>query len=125
MPEVSVAIPVRDGGKLFAGVLAALAAQTVEHELLVCDSGSTDGSRELSLAQGARMLEIEPEHFTHGGVRNKLMAAAHGEHVALLSQDAEPADERWLERLLEGFELAGDVAIAYGPYRPRPEASVA
>jgi glycosyltransferase involved in cell wall biosynthesis len=44
MADVSVAIPVRDGGELFAGVLAALAGQTVAHELLVCDSGSRDGS---------------------------------------------------------------------------------
>ncbi len=38
------------------------------------------------------------------------------------TQDAEPADERWLERLLGGFGLAEDVAIVYGPYRPRPDA---
>ena len=44
MSEVSVAIPVRNGGELLASTLAAVATQTVEHELLVCDSGSTDGS---------------------------------------------------------------------------------
>ncbi len=33
MSEVTVAIPVRDGGALLAGVLDALASQTVEHEL--------------------------------------------------------------------------------------------
>jgi len=90
----------------------------------VCDSGSRDGSVELARSYGARVLEIPSGSFAHGPVRNLLMREATGAHVALLSQDAEPADERWLERLLEGFELAGDVAIAYGPYRPRPEASV-
>jgi rhamnosyltransferase len=120
---VSVAIPVRDGGELFAGVLRALADQSVEHELLVCDSGSTDRSPQLAAEHGARVLQIAPEHFDHGGVRNMLMGAARGAHVALLSQDAEPADARWLERLLEGFALAGDVAIVYGPYRPRPDAT--
>jgi rhamnosyltransferase len=45
--------------------------------------------------------------------------------VALLTQDAVPADERWLECLLEGFALAPDVALVYGPYRPRPDASPA
>src|SRR5439155_1053492 len=35
------------------------------------------------------------------------------------------ADERWLERLLGGFELASDIGIVYGPYRPRPGASLA
>jgi hypothetical protein len=43
--------------------------------------------------------------------------------VALLTQDAEPADQLWLERLLGGFDLGEDVGIAYGPYRPRPCAS--
>jgi rhamnosyltransferase len=45
--------------------------------------------------------------------------------VALLTQDAEPADDRWLERLLGGFELGPDVGIVYGPYLPRPDAAPA
>src|SRR5205807_2635472 len=54
--------------------------------------------------------------------RNLLMEHASGARVAMLSQDAEPADEHWLERLLAGFELAQDVAIVYGPYLPRIDA---
>jgi glycosyltransferase involved in cell wall biosynthesis len=122
MPEVSVAIPVRNGGEMFAGVLRALAAQTVEHELLVCDSGSSDGSVALAHAHGARVLEIPARSFSHGGTRNLLMDAARGTHVALLTQDSEPAETCWLERLLEGMEAAQGVALAYGPYRPRPHA---
>jgi glycosyltransferase involved in cell wall biosynthesis len=122
VPDVSVAIPVRDGGELFGGVLRALATQTVEHELVICDSGSTDGSGGLARDHGARVIDMPGSSFSHGGVRNTLMVAATGAHVALLTQDAEPADARWLERLLEGFRLAGDVAIVYGSYRPRPDA---
>ncbi len=123
--SVTVAIPVRDGGALLAGTLRALARQTVAHELLVCDSGSRDGSLELARQHGARVLEIAPERFSHGGTRNLLVREATGAHVALLTQDAEPADERWLERLLEGFALAEDVAIVFGPYLPRADASFA
>lgn len=122
MPEVSVAIPVRDAGVLLAGVLEALASQTVSHELVVCDSGSTDGSLELVRAHAQLVLEIAPADFSHGGVRNRLIEAASGTHVALLSQDSEPAEARWLERLLAGFELGEDVGLVYGPYRPRPDA---
>ena len=149
MSDVTVAIPVRDGGELFVRTLRALERQTVAHELLVCDSGSRDGSPALARAHGARVLEIEPGEFSHGGTRNLLMREARGERVALLTQDAEPADERWLESLLSGFELgdegvegeresggpgecepaewegAGEVAIVYGPYLPRPDASTA
>jgi GT2 family glycosyltransferase len=123
--SATVAIPVRDGGELLARTLAALSAQTVEHELLVCDSGSIDGSVQTARAYGARVLEIASGRFSHGGTRNLLMAEASGARVALLTQDAEPADERWLERLLGGLELAPDVGIAFGPYRPRPDASPA
>jgi GT2 family glycosyltransferase len=125
MAGVTVAIPVRDGGELLAGTLAALARQTVAHELLVCDSGSRDGSAALARAHGARVLEIEPGAFSHGGTRNLLMREAAGAHVALLTQDAEPVDERWLEQLLAGFELERDVGIVYGPYRSRPDAAAA
>ena len=121
--SVTVAIPVRNGGELLARTLAALSVQTVEHELLVCDSGSSDGSGELALTHGARVLRIEPWQFSHGGTRNLLMREAKGARVALLTQDAQPVDERWLERLLDGFELSQDVAIVYGPYRPRPDAA--
>jgi len=125
MPDVTVAIPVRDGGALLQCTLEALSMQTVAHELLVCDSHSSDGSPERARAHGARVIEIGPEHFTHGGARNLLMREAHGARVAFLTQDAEPADERWLERLLGGFELVADVGVVYGPYLPRPDASPA
>jgi GT2 family glycosyltransferase len=123
--DVTVAIPVRDGGGLLAGTLEALSRQTVAHELLVCDSGSTDHSVALAKAHNARVLEIAPGKFSHGGTRNLLMAEAAGVHVALLTQDAEPADEHWLERLLAGFQLSADVALVYGSYRPRVQASAA
>src|ERR1017187_8119368 len=103
MPEVTVAIPVRDGAAYLERTLEALAGQTVAHELLICDSGSRDDSRGLARARGARVLEIPPSRFSHGGTRNLLMREAAGAHVAFLTQDAEPADERWLERLLDGF----------------------
>jgi GT2 family glycosyltransferase len=123
--NVTVAIPVRDGGEVLGRTLAALAGQTVAHELLVCDSGSCDGSPALARSHGARVLEIDPRDFSHGGTRNLLMREASGAHVALLTQDAEPAERDWLEQMLAGFELAEEVGVVYGPYRPRPDASVA
>jgi rhamnosyltransferase len=123
--DVTVAHRDRDGGAAFAGALAALGSQSVPHELLVCDSGSRDGSAELARASGARVLELDPAAFNHGATRNLLMREAAGVHVALLTQDAEPRDERWLEHLLSGFELADDVALVYGPYVPRAQASPA
>jgi glycosyltransferase involved in cell wall biosynthesis len=123
--RATVAIPTRDGAATLAGVFAALSTQTVEHELLVCDSGSRDATLALAREYGARVLEIASHEFNHGATRNLLVSEARGAHVALLTQDAEPADEQWLERLLASFELHERVGIAYGPYRPRASASAA
>ncbi|MEA2201802.1 MAG: hypothetical protein QOI89_2398 [Solirubrobacteraceae bacterium] len=125
MSEITVAIPVRDGGDAFARTLAATARQSVSHELLICDSGSRDGSVDLARSWNARVIEIPPSQFDHGGTRNLLMSQASGARVAFLSQDAEPADENWLERLLDAFEFGTEVGIVYGPYLPRPEAAPA
>ena len=120
---VTVALPVRNGGALLGDVLAAVRAQDVEAELLVIDSGSTDGSQDLARRHGARVVEIPHAEFSHGGTRNRLMELAGGDHVAFLTQDSVPAGPAWLGALLSGFVLADDVALSFGPHLPRPEAS--
>lgn len=121
-PPATVAIPTLNAGGCFAAILEALAAQTTEHELLVCDSGSDDATAGLARSHGARVIEIERASFSHGGTRNLLMAEAQGAHVAFLTQDAVPAGPTWLADLLAGFELADDVALTFGPYVARPGA---
>ncbi len=127
MRTVTVAIPVRDAGDRFEETLAAVDSQQLEGpasvQLLVCDSGSRDGSVAVARSWGAELIEINPAEFSHGGTRNLLMERADGEQVAFLTQDAVPVDERWLERLLSGFALADDVALAFGPYMPRGDAT--
>jgi glycosyltransferase involved in cell wall biosynthesis len=122
---VTVALPVLDGGSLLAEVLEAVSGQQVDAtiELLVADSGSRDGSRELAHERGATVIDVPLGEFSHGGTRNQLVRHARGSHVAFLTQDSVPADSHWLSRLLEGFSLAADVALVFGPYRPRPGAS--
>jgi glycosyltransferase involved in cell wall biosynthesis len=125
MEAVTVAIPVRNGGPFLAETLAAVRAQRLDRplELLVADSGSTDGSLELARRHGARLLQVPPSEFSHGGTRDLLARTASGTHIAFLTQDATPADDGWLARLLGGFALGDRVGLVYGSYRPRPGAS--
>ena len=123
---VTVAIPTRNGGGLLRAVLRAVRRQRVDRdvEVMVADSGSLDGSRELARRYGAIVVDIPPGEFSHGGTRNLLVRCSSGSHVALLTQDAVPADEHWLARLLEGFDVADDVGLVFGRYRARMGASV-
>ncbi|MGA2013509.1 MAG: glycosyltransferase family 2 protein [Solirubrobacteraceae bacterium] len=123
---VTVAIPTLDAGPDFRHTLAAVRAQRLDRglQVLVCDSGSSDDTVAVARAYGAEVIEIARESFSHGGTRNLLMSRARGDHVAFLTQDAVPAGGDWLARLLGAWALAPDAGLAFGPYRPRPDASV-
>src|SRR3954452_754045 len=125
MGVVTVALPTLNAGPALAEVLAAVRAQRVAHdvELLICDSASDDDTVSIAESFGARVITIDRTAFSHGGTRNLLMREARGEHVAFLTQDAIPARDDWLHRLLDGFTLAEGVGLVFGPYLPRPDAS--
>jgi len=122
---VTVAVPVRNGGPLLDVALGAVRGQRLDRpmELLVADSGSTDGSREVAQRHGAKILDIPPERFSHGGTRNLLAHNASGAHIAFITQDAVPGGDRWLATLLEGFDAGADVALVFGPYHAAADAS--
>jgi glycosyltransferase involved in cell wall biosynthesis len=125
MATATVAIPVLNGGPLLQTVLDAVAAQRVDRpvEVVVIDSGSTDGSPDLAARYGAHVKRIPPNDFNHGATRNALMELAGGDHVAFLTQDSVPAGPQWLQALLDAFTLADDVALVFGPHLPRADAS--
>ena len=125
MSVVTVAIPVLNGARYLDEVLSAVRSQEIDRELeiLVVDSGSTDGSVEIARRHGAVIHEIDKSEFSHGGTRNRMMALARGDHVVFITQDATPADDGWLAALLEGFDQAVDVAAVFGPHEARPDAS--
>lgn len=124
-PDVTVAVPTRDGGARLALVLDAVCEQDTARavELLVCDSGSVDGSVQVARDHEARLLQIAPSEFSHGATRNLLAREARGAHVVFLTQDAVPATARWLDSLLDAFASGPDVGLAFGPYLPQPGAS--
>jgi glycosyltransferase involved in cell wall biosynthesis len=121
---ISVVIPVKDGGLDLVRCLEAIARQQVEEEVevVVVDSGSTDGSVERARSLGAHVHEILPQEFTHGGARNLGAKLAGGDVVVFTSQDAYAADENWLAALVASLRERDDVAGVYGRQLPHASA---
>jgi O-antigen biosynthesis protein len=120
--SVTVAIPVLNGAAYLDEVLAAVRRQRAEVpvEIMIVDSGSTDGSLDISRAHGATVIEIQQAEFSHGGTRNLAIERSAGDVVAFLTQDATPASDEWLASILEGFEQDEDIALVFGPHIARP-----
>jgi rhamnosyltransferase len=121
---ISVVIPVKNGGDDLVRCLDALARQRVadEVEVVVVDSGSTDGSIEVARERGARVHEIPPQEFNHGATRNLGAELARGDVLVFISQDAEPLGEEWLARLVAPLSDDDRIAGAYGRQLAREDA---
>lgn len=117
-------IPVKDGGQTFRLCLERIRSQQVddEVEIVVVDSGSSDGSQDAARGAGAQVVEIPPEEFGHGSSRNLGARTAKGDPLVFLTQDAYPAGEDWLANLTA--PLAGDERLAgvYGRQLAAPGA---
>jgi len=122
--RASILIPVKNGGALLGDVLDAVLAQQAPwaYEVIVVDSGSSDGSVELARQRGVRVETITPAEFGHGRTRNLLASMARGEFLIFITQDARPASPHWLRHMVQACDAAPDVAGAFGPHRAHPEA---
>jgi len=122
-PTVSVVYPTKNGGPLLDASLAAVRRQAGDFdlvEIVAVDSGSTDGTLAVLERHGVRVVRIPPREFGHGRTRNLGARIARGEIVAFLTQDAEPADECWLDRLISPLVADPMLAGTWSRHRARP-----
>ncbi len=135
--RASIVIVTWNAGPEFEAVLAAIGEQTWpdgsplcggaagtsrESELIVIDSDSTDDTREIARAHGARVERIQKQDFNHGSTRNFGIEIARGEFVALLTQDAKPHDAHWFAELIAPFSDPR-VSGVYSRVIPRDDAT--
>jgi rhamnosyltransferase len=121
---ISVLIPVKNGGADLVRCLEAIAAQKIDAqvEVVVVDSASNDGSPDRARELGATVHEIPADEFVHGATRNLAARLSGGDVLVFTTQDAVPADERWLARLVGALEGKG-IAGAYGRQLPHEDAT--
>jgi rhamnosyltransferase len=96
----------------------ALARQTVPLEIIVIDSGSTDGTVEIARRYAATVVEIPPEEFSYGGTLNLGSRLATTDIHVSLSAHGTDLDPTWVEACLRHFEdplVAGITGYGVGP----------
>ena len=93
--------------------LPRLLASPLRPRVLVVNSSSRDGTVELAAAMGAETLTVDRRRFNHGLTRELARRRLGAPVVVMLSPDAYPLHDDFLERLTEPVRC-GRAEVAYG-----------
>lgn len=118
VPEVSVVVRCLNEAEHIGRLFDGLKEQTFrDFEIIVVDSGSTDGTLEIVKDQDdVRLLHIDKEEFSFGRSLNLGCDAASGEFLVAISAHCYPTDQFWLENVVSAFEDR-KVGVVYGKQR--------
>jgi glycosyltransferase involved in cell wall biosynthesis len=123
--KVSVIIPTKNAGQEFEYSLKRISRQAgiQEIELIIIDSGSTDGTLNICNLYTNKVYEIPPGDFHHSRTRNFGVNKATGSFIVFTVQDAIPAGNYWLYKLV--FPLyEGKVSAVSARQIPRSDADL-
>jgi len=120
MIRTSILIPAKDEALNVRNCLDAVFSQTTSEpfEVILVDSGSTDGTPEIVESYPVRLYRIPAEEFHHARTRNYLASLAQGEYLVYLNADAFPTSPKWLDSLISNFSDP-TVGAAYGRHLPK------
>ncbi len=113
-PRVSVILPTRDRLDALRRALDSVAAQSFsDHEVIVIDDGSTDGTRAWLAGEAgtARVLATDRARGA-GAARNLGIAVARGELIAFLDDD-DVWQRAYLERQVAHLDAHPDAALSW------------
>jgi rhamnosyltransferase len=121
---VSIVIRAKNEARYIGETLRAIfEPQTLPpRQVVVVDSGSTDGTQAIVRSFPTRLIQITPEEFTYGYALNLGVANVDAEIVATLSAHSLPDGPDWLGELIEPFAQPR-VAGVYGRQLPRANAT--
>lgn len=120
MKTVDVIIPTYKPDQKFMDLMDSLKEQTVPiRRIIIINTGRkyfdrlTDGTSFSGKYNNILVKHIAKREFDHGSTRNKAVGYSDAEIFIMMTQDAVPADEFMVEKLLEALDEK-NVAVAYG-----------
>lgn len=122
--KISVIIPTLNAEKEIGSLIESLFSQTLlPDEIIVIDSSSSDATKEIVAKYPAvSFTTIAREDFNHGGTRDTALRQSSGDIVCFTTQDAVPADNLFIEKLVNPIIEDSSIAIVSGRQLPKEDA---
>lgn len=123
MKKVDVIIPSYRPGKEFGQLLKRLMEQDYPiHKIIVMNTEEKYWNR--TLEEQCPLLEVHhltKQEFDHGGTRRRAAELSQSDIMIFMTQDALPADQKLVGRLVEHLSEAEDVGACYARQLPRSD----
>jgi len=115
--ETSIVIRTLNEAKHLESLMQGIHNQSYrDWEIVLVDSGSSDGTLEIAEKYGARIFRIPSHKFTFGRSLNWGCAEARGKYLVFASGHVWPITNSWLKNIIRPFE-EDSVAMVYGRQR--------
>ena len=119
-PQVSIIVPVYNGGDSFRRCLRSLSRWASQAELIVVADGDSDGSWKLAVEHGAKVIRL-PESGGPARARNLGASAASSGILFFVDADIE-VHPTTLEKVSRAFQLNPELTALIGSYDDSPGA---
>ncbi len=114
---ISIVIRARNEEEHIGRLLYGINQQTIaDPEVILVDSGSTDGTLAVASQFPVKIVHIHPKEFTFGRSLNRGIASASGDIVVIISAHCYPVYPDWLENLTDPLKDE-NYALSYGKQR--------
>jgi len=103
--KISIVIRTHNHKKLLERLLKKIKEQKQisKPEIVIIDSCSTEGTKELAIKEGCKIVNIDPKKFSHAYTFNLGAEKAKGEIIIYASVDIIPKNDLWLYYLIKHF----------------------
>ena len=108
---IEIIIPTYNGGESFKSCLKSL--ESFRDSITIVDSGSTDGSLELSERLGLKVLKIKQSDYNHGATREWARKSVVADVIVFLTQDVIIRSLDAIQVLVEPI-TTGNAEATYG-----------
>ena len=122
--SVSLIIPTLNAASEIGALLESLLTQTcVPDEIVVVDSSSEDKTAKIASSYREVTVEvIDRQDFNHGLTRDKALKSSSGDIICFMTQDAMPANAKFIENLIAPILRDPSIAISSGRQLPKANA---
>jgi rhamnosyltransferase len=116
---VAIVVPTLNAAKDWPHLVSGLPSSIPSEQVLVLDSSSADGTADLALRHGFRLVSVPRSEFNHGGTRQLAVdLLPNADILVFLTQDVILAEADAIARLLESF-VDPKIGATFGRQLPR------